>query len=49
MVFMRPKVSRSTEQDRELLDDIYRRAPSVKQRDEEGQRRPDPMIKGQPK
>ncbi|HZR19124.1 MAG TPA: secretin N-terminal domain-containing protein [Verrucomicrobiae bacterium] len=46
MVFMRPKVSRNAEQDKELLEDIYRKAPTVKQWDEEGQKRPEPKKSG---
>ena len=37
MVFMRPKVTRSQEQNKELLEDIYRKAPIIKQWDEESQ------------
>jgi type II secretion system protein D len=46
MVFLRPKVSRSIQQDKELLEDIYHKAPSVKQWDEEGQRLPEPKKTG---
>jgi general secretion pathway protein D len=37
MVFMRPKVTRTPEQNRELLEDIYRKAPIIKQWDEQSQ------------
>ena len=37
MVFMRPKVSRTPEQNHDLLEDTYRRAPLIKQWDQESQ------------
>ena len=43
MVFMRPKVSHNPEQDKELLNDIYHRAPYVKQWDDENQQMPKPV------
>ncbi len=46
MVFLRPKISHNAEQDKELLNDVYNRAPSVKQWDEEGQRLPKTVKPG---
>lgn len=46
MVFLRPKISHNAEQDKELLNDIYNRAPSLKQWDEEGQRLPKAVKPG---
>ena len=46
MVFLRPKISHNAEQDKELLNDIYNRAPSVKEWDEEGQRLPKSVKPG---
>ena len=46
MVFMRPKVSHNAQQDKELLNDIYNRAPSLKAWDEEGQRLPKSVKPG---
>ena len=40
MVFMRPKVTRTPEQNRDLLDEIYRKAPAVQQWDQENQQPP---------
>jgi general secretion pathway protein D len=37
MVFMRPKVTRTPEQNKELLEDIYHKAPIIKQWDDESQ------------
>jgi type II secretion system protein D len=37
MVFMRPKVTRTPEQARDLVDEIYRKSPAVKQWDQESQ------------
>lgn len=38
MVFMRPRVTRTPEQARDLLEEIYRKSPSVKQWDLESQK-----------
>jgi type II secretion system protein D len=46
MVFLRPKISHNAEQDKELLNDVYNRAPSVKEWDEEGQRLPKSVKPG---
>ena len=37
MVFMRPKVTRTPEQARDLLEEIYRKAPAIEQWDKESQ------------
>lgn len=37
MVFMRPKVTRTPEETRDLLEDIYRKSPSLRQWDKESQ------------
>jgi general secretion pathway protein D len=42
MVFMRPKVTRTPEESKGLLEDIYRKAPHVKQWDDENQNKPTP-------
>jgi len=48
MVFMRPRVTRTPEQARDLLDEIYHKAPAVKQWDRESQQ-PRSLIKeGEP-
>jgi hypothetical protein len=46
MVFLRPKISHNAEQDKQLLNDVYNRAPSVKEWDEEGQRLPQTVKPG---
>jgi type II secretion system protein D len=46
MVFLRPRVSHNTEQDKQLLNDIYNRAPSLKEWDEEGQAPPHAVKPG---
>jgi type II secretion system protein D len=48
MVFMRPRVSRNAEQDREVLEHVYRKSPLVEQWDREGQRPAQLDKKGQP-
>ncbi|HLH55206.1 MAG TPA: secretin N-terminal domain-containing protein [Verrucomicrobiae bacterium] len=48
MVFMRPKVSRTPEQNQEMLNDIYRRVPSVRQWEQESQQRDTPPDSGGP-
>ena len=45
MVFMRPRVTRTPEQARDLLDEIYHKAPAIKQWDEQSQ--PEPLPKKQ--
>jgi general secretion pathway protein D len=49
MVFMRPKVTRTPEESRDLLDEIYRKAPAVRLWDEESRQQvPPPPKMGEP-
>jgi general secretion pathway protein D len=48
MVFMRPKVTRTPQDNKALLEDIYRQAPSVKQWDQESQKETAPPNAGEP-
>jgi general secretion pathway protein D len=49
MVFMRPKVTRTPADARDLLDEIYRKAPNVKQWDDQRQLQPPPPENRKPK
>jgi general secretion pathway protein D len=48
MVFMRPKVTRSPADSRDLLEEIYRKAPAIKQWDQESQLQTSPGKVGEP-
>jgi type II secretion system protein D len=48
MVFMRPKVTRTPEENKSLLEDIYRQAPAVKQWDEERKKELAPLEEFEP-
>jgi type II secretion system protein D len=48
MVFMRPKVTRTPEQAKDLLEEIYRKSPAVKQWDQESQQPSKPGKVGEP-
>jgi general secretion pathway protein D len=48
MVFMRPRVTRTPEQTRDLLDEIYHKAPAVKAWDQESQPQQQPTREGGP-
>jgi type II secretory pathway component GspD/PulD (secretin) len=37
MVFMRPRITRTPEQNKDLLEEIYRKSPIIKQWDEDSQ------------
>jgi type II secretion system protein D len=48
MVFMRPRVTRTPEQNRDLLDEIYRKVPAVKKWDQESQQQSKPAKTAEP-
>jgi len=48
MVFMRPKITRTPEQNQEMLNEIYRRVPAVKQWDQESQQQAKPKMNAEP-